>query len=76
MATTVKEAAARLGVSPSLVYALIGDGVIAHTRHGRPGKRGCIRIEECEVERYRETCKGEAGKPAASPVLKHITPRK
>ena len=76
MTTTVKEAAARLGVSPSLVYALIGDGVIAHTRHGRPGKRGCIRIEESEVERYREDCKGAGGKTQASSPLKHITPRK
>lgn len=69
---TVKQAAAKLGISPSLVYALSTLGVIAHTRHGRPGRRGCIRIAEDELERYREASKGE-GRKAAPLVLKHIT---
>lgn len=69
---TVKQASAKLGISPSLVYALCTLGVIAHTRHGRPGKRGCIRITEGELERYREASKGE-GRPSAPLVLKHIS---
>jgi excisionase family DNA binding protein len=72
---TVKQAAARIGISPSLVYALCHDGVIRHTRHGRPGRRGCIRIEESAIEEYRETCRKQ-GRPDAAPlVLKHITLR-
>ena len=59
-----------LGVSRSLVYALCKSGVIAHARHGRPGKRGCIRITEAEVERYRASCQVEAG-PALTP-LRHL----
>jgi len=69
---TVKELASRLGISPSLVYALCDAGVIAHTRHGRPGKRGCIRIEETEAERYREQCKGEGRHRPAPMILKHL----
>jgi len=70
---TVKQAAVRLGVSPSLVYALCGTGVIPHTRHGRPGKRGCIRIEEAALESYRQSCKGEGRHTAAPLRLRHIT---
>ncbi|WP_157369389.1 helix-turn-helix domain-containing protein [Zavarzinella formosa] len=66
---TVKQAAGRIGVSVSLIYALCQEGIIAHARHGRKGKRGVIRIEDAEVERYREACKGGAGLP---PGLKHI----
>ena len=55
---SVKQAAERLGISESLIYALCRLGVISHTRHGRPGKRGCIRIEEAALESYREGCKG------------------
>jgi excisionase family DNA binding protein len=69
---TVRQVAQQLGISPSLVYALCHDGVLPHTRFGRPGKRGTIRIEEAAVEAYRLTCKG-AGQPAAAPPgLKHI----
>jgi excisionase family DNA binding protein len=72
---TVRQAALRLGVSPSLVYALCHEGVLQHTRHGRPGKRGTIRIEESAVEEYRVTCKRHP-RPATAPlVLKHITVR-
>lgn len=68
----VKEFAARLGISTSLVYALCDAGVIAHTRHGRPGKRGCIRIDEAEADRYREACKGEGRNRPAPLTLKHL----
>lgn len=68
---TVKDAAKRIGISPSLVYALCRAGVIAHARHGRPGKRGCIRIDEASLEAYRQSCMG-VGRPAAPP-LRHLT---
>ena len=53
---TVQEAARRIGVSASLVYALVHEGVIPHTRHGRPGKRGTIRITDEAIEEYIAAC--------------------
>ncbi len=41
---TVAEAAQRACVSESLVYAWCNDGTLPHTRVGRKGKRGHIRI--------------------------------
>ncbi|MCE9560825.1 MAG: helix-turn-helix domain-containing protein [Planctomycetes bacterium] len=41
---TVAEAALHAGVSQSLIYAWCGDKSLAHTRVGRVGKRGHIRI--------------------------------
>ncbi|VTR93074.1 transcriptional regulator : : HTH_17 [Gemmata massiliana] len=49
---TVKEAADRIGISQSLVYALCHESILAHTRHGRPGCRGTIRISEDAVVAY------------------------
>ncbi|MGH7602498.1 MAG: helix-turn-helix domain-containing protein [Gemmatimonadaceae bacterium] len=69
---TVKQAAARLGISPSLIYALCRSGVIAHTRHGRPGKRGCIRIEEPALLAYLRASAGK-GRLAGPLPLKHLT---
>ena len=68
---TVKAAAERMRISPSLVYALCREGVIRCTRHGRPGKRGTIRISEQAVDEYLAGCRTE-GRPAPLP-LKHIT---
>jgi excisionase family DNA binding protein len=56
---TVRQAAHRIGISESLVYALCHDGVISHTRHGRPGKRGTIRITDEAIEEYITTCEQE-----------------
>jgi excisionase family DNA binding protein len=67
---TVKQAAARIGVSDSLVYELCKAGLIRHTRHGRPGKRGCIRIEEADLDAYRASCLRETREPG--PPLRHI----
>lgn len=53
---TVRQAAQKLGISLSLVYALCHEGVIHHTRHGRPGKRGTIRISEEALRDYRAGC--------------------
>ena len=70
MVVNTRQTADVLGISRSLVYALCKSGVIAHARHGRPGKRGCIRITEAEVERYRASCQVEAG-PTSTP-LRHL----
>ena len=48
---TVKEAAAELGVSVSLVYALCSSGAIRHERHGLG--RGTIRIPPQALADYR-----------------------
>ncbi len=48
---TVKAAAERLGVSPSLVYALITARALEHVRVGL--KRGVIRIPEAALDDYR-----------------------
>jgi excisionase family DNA binding protein len=70
---TPKQAAGRLGVSQSLVYALCSAGVIAHSRHGRPGKRGCIRIDEAALEEYLRNCRAELRPPGTLPQLRHIS---
>ena len=72
---TVKQVAVRVGISPSLVYALIQAGVIRHTRHGRPGKRGCIRISEEAVAEYLAACEREGvvrAKDEDERPLRHI----
>lgn len=69
---TVKQAAARLGLSSSLVYSLCAFNVIRHTRHGRPGKRGTIRISEEAIAEYQEQCRVERSIPSAPPRFKHI----
>lgn len=73
---TVKQAAERLRVSPSLVYSLIAARELAHVRVGFG--RGLIRISEesiCEYERRRSvSVAGPA--PATAPrrraALKHL----
>jgi excisionase family DNA binding protein len=67
---TVKEVAARLGVSTKLVYALCAGGKIVHERHGLG--RGTIRISEEAVEAYRRAARVEHG--AAPAPLKHLSP--
>lgn len=47
---TVKEAAERLGLSVSLVYALCAAKKIRHERHGL--RRGTIRIPEDAIDEY------------------------
>lgn len=71
MKLTPKQAAERAVVSLSLVYQWCQDGVLVHYRLGRPGKRGRIRIEETDLTVFLETCRKEAGPPAAL-RLKHI----
>jgi excisionase family DNA binding protein len=68
---TVREAAAKIGVSASLVYELCREGVLRHTRHGRPGKRGTIRISEEAVAEYVAACELGAESADHSP-FRHI----
>ncbi len=59
---TVKEAAAALGVSPALLYALCAARRIRHERHGL--RRGAIRIPHDAIEEYRKRCTVDVGEPA------------
>jgi excisionase family DNA binding protein len=59
MVMTVMEAAERIGISSSLIYELCRLGMIRHSRHGRPGKRGTIRISEDAVTNYLAACEQE-----------------
>lgn len=56
---TVHEAAQKIGVSASLIYDLCKQGAIRHSRHGRPGKRGTIRISDEAVAEYMAACQWE-----------------
>jgi excisionase family DNA binding protein len=56
---TVKEAANRLEVSPSLVYLLISEGKLRCVRHGIG--RGVIRITEEHLAQYIRRAEGDAG---------------
>jgi excisionase family DNA binding protein len=68
---TVQEAATKIGVSASLVYELCRQGVLRHTRHGRPGKRGTIRISEEAVAEYVAACEQWGAAEDCSP-LRHL----
>jgi excisionase family DNA binding protein len=73
---TVKQAAERLRVSPSLVYSLIAARELAHVRIGFG--RGLIRISEesiCEYEQRRSVSVAEptpAPAPRRRAALKHL----
>jgi excisionase family DNA binding protein len=73
---TVKEAAERLGVSPSLIYSLIAARELAHIRVGFG--RGLIRIPEKAIVDYerRRSVSVEEHRPAPAPrrkpQLKHL----
>jgi excisionase family DNA binding protein len=73
---TVAEAAAELGVSPSLVYVLCSRKRIRHQRHGVG--RGKIVIPEDALDEYRQrqtVSVEEAAAGGSLPPLKHITLR-
>ena len=56
---TVRDAAARLGVSQALVYMLVSARKIRHQRHGM--KRGAIRIPLDALEEYEARCTVDVG---------------
>jgi excisionase family DNA binding protein len=64
----VGEAAKRLEVSTSMVYALCSSGRLPHVRVGLG--RGTIRISEDDLKAFLESCRS-AG-PAPRAALKHI----
>jgi len=69
---TVKEAANRLGlVSEKTVYKLCADRKLVHFRIG--AGRGTIRINEDDLEAYRQSCK--VTQPSGQANLKHIRRR-
>ncbi len=49
---TVKEAAAHARVSASLVYEWAGSGGLPCYRLGGEGKRGCVRIDERDLDEF------------------------
>lgn len=68
---TPKQAAGRVGVSVSLVYAWCKQGIRAHSRFGRKGKRGTIRIDEQVFELFIRGLKVSEMPKCVGP-LKHI----
>lgn len=69
MSFTVKQAAARLGISPTLVYALVQKRRIRHERHGFG--RGTIRIPEATLDEYRRSREFGAEEPRPAPERSH-----
>jgi excisionase family DNA binding protein len=65
---TVKQAAAYAEVSTNLVYEWCRLGILPHVRLGSPGKRGCIRIAEADLDAFLKSRK--VGTPVSA--LKHI----
>lgn len=69
---TPKQAAARVGVSVSLVYQWCQEGLFEYLRLGGIGKRGRVMIETESFERFLESCK-QPKQPKQPPMsLKHI----
>lgn len=69
---TVKQAAIRLSLSPSLIYEMCRLGLLRHTRHGRPGCRGTIRISESALDEYSVTCERDGGDASNEGALQFI----
>ena len=62
---TVKDAAARLGVTPAAVYALCREGKLAHYRLGLKG--GVVKILPADLEAYVQACRVDAGSRRGKP---------
>jgi excisionase family DNA binding protein len=76
---TVKTAAHRLSVCPSVVYDLVASGAIPHYRFGKNGCRGAIRIDEADLDAFLAAQKRKKGPEAMPPaprkprvILKHL----
>ena len=54
---TVKAAAARSGLSPSLIYALCAQRRLPHLRCGTKGRRGRVLIAESDLVAFMESCR-------------------
>jgi excisionase family DNA binding protein len=68
----VRQAAARLEVSPSTVYALIAAGKLRCVRVGPKG--GAIRVSEEHLAEYLRAAEPRTAAPASAPLLhlKHL----
>ncbi len=67
---TVKEAAARLSVKASTVYAMVASGELAcHRLRTRPGARGAIRVSEAQLAAFlaASATGADAGRPGPGP---------
>ena len=69
---TVKAAAERAGVSPSLIYALCAEKKLAHLRCGAKGRRGRVLIAEPDLAAFMESCRVAAEE---SPAVKQPAPK-
>jgi excisionase family DNA binding protein len=69
---TVAQAAERACVSPSLIYEWCSSGVLPHLRLGKPGKRGCIRIADSDLDGFLAGCKVEGPPDNPRKPLRHI----
>ncbi len=69
---TVKEAAERLKVSPSLVYQWCEAQLLAHYRFGTKGRRGKIMIAPGDLETFMRQCRVEGGTKGPPEELRHI----
>jgi hypothetical protein len=75
---SVRQAAERAGVSAALVYGWCSAGLLAHHRLGLPGRRGCIRIAEADLDVFLASQKREGRREAPPPPrrpptrLKHL----
>ncbi|MBA4067167.1 MAG: hypothetical protein C0501_26375 [Isosphaera sp.] len=69
---TVKEAALHATVSESLIYAWCADGTLRHTRVGRKGRRGHIRIAREDLDAALALFTVGGG-PKPAPGLDHLT---
>lgn len=54
-----KQAAEKLEVSPSMIYALVAEGRLRHERIGRRGRRGKIIIRDEHIEAFRAEIRAE-----------------
>ena len=73
---TVKEVAARLQISASLVYGWCEDHLLPHYRMGGKGKRGKILIEEAVLNAFLQSRRVDSGTGECPNLdLKHITLR-
>ena len=75
MMLKVKEVAARLCLSPTCVYQLVGSGKLRSQRFGLG--RGTIRVSDEDLTAYVDGCRdtktGEASVPSRPVHLKHLT---
>jgi hypothetical protein len=59
-------------VLKALIYALCQSGELAHHRFGMPGKRGCIRIPEKDLDEFQLLCRTVAAEPPEAGELRHV----